>query len=232
MSDPSINELMQMNTRLAQENKKLYHDLGELAAEHQWTRSSASFEAETLAHTIQELKEELQKVRDEDAKVAAELAAENHSLKAKIQALEAAKKTAEERVKLLEVNDDCLFNRELGGLDGRIMQLEQERNAALDLAAALQDQFAALPNQEGEIECLLRTGNMAPSLVRTGRSLFNAAKDTGDRKALCEWLKQKKNTILLDVFEDICNEFELIGPVKGSKRTTKKEYLALLKEIP
>ena len=60
-------------------------------------------------------------------------------------------------------------------------------------------------------------------------SLFNDAITTGDRKALCEWLKQKKNTVLLDVFEDICNEFELIDPEKGPSRSTRTTIYCCLK---
>ena len=158
-----------------------------------------------------------------------------------------ADETAEEHVKQFEDNDNCRFNLELAGLDASIMELEHERNEALKLVErlkmqrqhesdektlaviALQDQFVALQGQQVDAGCLQSTGEMKPALERAVRLHLIEAKATGDREALCAFLTEKSQSVVLTVFEDIFKELELTIPNKGAKRTIKKDYLVLLK---
>ena len=214
-----IDQLKKINEGLAKENTELGNVVKEQAGQLKLTNISASLEAYRLTA-------ELQMVRDEDAKVAAEHQAQIAELVSKIKALEAENE-------LLQCQYDGGYNDELFLLTLEIEELKRALKRALegniDVAPSSLVQTHQGAEPESDNHCLQRTGGMKPALVRGVRLHLKTAKETGNHEALCAYLTEKSQWVVLTVFEDIFTELKLPIPNKGAKRTIKKDYLVLLK---
>ena len=122
-------------------------------------------------------------------------------------------------------------------------ELQKERDEAAKLAAENQslkaeNQSLKAENQavnqgaepESDNHCLQRTGGMKPALVQDVRLHLKTAKETGNNEALCAYLTEKSQRVVLTVFEDIFIELKLPIPNKGAKRPKKLDYLVMLSD--